>query len=401
MAISIQDWLAANQAPDFGPKDQDRMMYYRKQDDWLTRHYQDLYNGVANGSISVAPDQFNALVYDLPANTTDPYSGINVNEFATLSPEVQAWARANPQAFVQDVIAHRNPDTQDMLSISDDGGYVPSSMGNVKITNGKMDWGNAQYIPVDDNGFFGSLMPLLAIGGLAFGLPTLFGAEGLLGGAALETGAAAAGEGLLGGAALDAGVTAGANSVLGATTLGDIALANAANAGIDGFGLDMIGSTAAGSGIANAGYIDTLGGLTDATGTAMSGWSGPGSVLSSAASLPDDLVSFLDSPAGGGGTTTDWWKQALSPSSNYTLSDLANVATPSSVSNLLNNVSPSTAKLIGTALGAIAGGSGGGGNSAPADNIGTGNNIYNPAGFSYTQPTYQPYTGGLLFGRRV
>lgn len=170
-------------------------------------------------------------------------------------------------------------------------------------------------------------------------------------------------------------------------------------AGLIGATGSSAGAGLLGDGIANTGYIDTLGGLTDATGTALSG--GGGTALSSAASLPDDLVNFLDSPAGGGGKTTDWWKQALSPSSNYTLSDLANVATPSSVSNLLNNVSPSTAKMLGTALGAIAGGSGGGGNSAPADNIGTGNNIYNPAGFSYTQPTYQPYTGGLLFGRRV
>ena len=42
--------------------------------------------------------------------------------------------------------------------------------------------------------------------------------------------------------------------------------------------------------------------------------------------LPSDLVNFLDSPAGGGGTTSDWWRQASSPDSNYTLSDLVNAA---------------------------------------------------------------------------
>ena len=230
---------------DFGPKDQDRNMYARNRDAWLTRHYQDLYNGVASGNISVSPDQFNSLVYDLPANTYDPYSGINVNEFATLSPEVQAWARANPQAFVQDVIAHRNPDTQDMLSISDDGGYVPSSMGNVKITNGKMDWGNAQYIPVEDSGFsLASLLPLAlafvpGMQGLAVGL-----GDALIGSSFLSpvVGNAVIGgltSGLTGGDPLKGAVTGGLGSFIsGSNFAGDLGLtgdaAKIANAAISG-----------------------------------------------------------------------------------------------------------------------------------------------------------------------
>lgn len=112
------------------------------------------------------------------------------------------------------------------------------------------------------------------------------------------------------------------------------------NAGDITFG-DMLGSALAvygiatglgglfgNTGLANTGFIDTLGGMTDAMGNVLPSWSGSG--------IDSSLLNFMDSPSGGGGTTTDWWQQAISPSSNYSVTDLINTALPTdtSLSNL-------------------------------------------------------------------
>jgi hypothetical protein len=107
-----------------------------------------------------------------------------------------------------------------------------------------------------------------------------------------------------------------------------------------------LGEAAAGAmGIEGAG-TGTLSGLTgalgggegivgwDALGNAVAGGTGEvgslagagAGVSSGAGSLDADLAALLDSPAGGGGSMGDWWAQAISPGSNYTLSDLASIA---------------------------------------------------------------------------
>jgi len=152
-----------------------------------SKEVSDLYEKVANGTIKVSPDQFNRLL-----QVNSDTKGIDTSEFAAFSPEYQAWAKANPQAWMADALAHRNPANHDLGSMGAEGGYA--NPAGIKPGG---DYSNAGYMQIhDDNG-------LGALGSLALGI----------GGSLLVPGLGAAlGGGLLG--------SAGAGAIIGGATSG-------------------------------------------------------------------------------------------------------------------------------------------------------------------------------------
>ena len=164
MAISVTDWL--NQHPT-QPQQQIEggegfgggllQSLLSTFDD--RQKYLDLYTGIANGTISVSPSEFNKiLTQNSDAKTID------VNEWGVLSPQTQQWAINNPQAFMQSVLAHRNPANQDLMSIGAEGGYLTSSMKNVIPTSNGLDWSGANYLDIhDDNGLLGPILTVASI----------------------------------------------------------------------------------------------------------------------------------------------------------------------------------------------------------------------------------------------
>ena len=151
------------------------------------REVSDLYGKVANGSISLAPGQFDRLL-----QSNSDTKGIDTNEWSHYSPEYQSWARSNPQAFLSDALAHRNSANNDLGSMGAEGGYA--NPAGIKPGG---DYSNAGYMQIHDDNGLGSL------GGLALGIAGNFLMPGL--GAAL-------GGGLLG--------SAGAGAIIGGATSG-------------------------------------------------------------------------------------------------------------------------------------------------------------------------------------
>ena len=263
-------------------------------------------------------------------------------------------------------------------------------------------------------GLLGGLLPI-ALSFIAPGLGTAIGsalgAEGLTASVLGNAVVGGATSGLTGGNVLTGALSGG----LGGGLLGGISTATPAE------------------------FVDTLGGLTDATGTALPGWGG--SAAGSVAGIDPTLSNFLDGPADASishsldsldparmnpllqtqspapvsDATLSWVKPGTVTNMNGTNYIGSPFGTPYSigsgtaddlvntVSNRISSVPTGAAKLAGTLIGGLVGGSTSTSNntsSASADNIGTGNNLYHPSQFSYTAPTWNPYTGGLLFGQR-
>ena len=151
------------------------------------REISDLYGKVADGSLSLAPGQFDRLL-----QSNSDTKGIDTNEWSHYSPEYQSWAKSNPQAFLSDALAHRNSANNDLGSMGAEGGYA--NPAGIKPGG---DYSNAGYMQIHDGNGLGSL------GGLALGIAGNFLMPGL--GAAL-------GGGLLG--------SAGAGAIIGGATSG-------------------------------------------------------------------------------------------------------------------------------------------------------------------------------------
>lgn len=163
---------------------------------------QALYQNVASGAIAVTPDQFGRLLQ--PNSDT---KGIDITEFSALSSDVQAWAKNNPQQFFTGLLGHRNPANNDLASIGAEGGI--SSLGDIKVRNGELDYSGTHYLEVHDSDLLGSILKTAAVAAAVY-----FGGSALLSSfgttAAAEAGAVAAGE---------AGVSAGTAATFG--TSGD------------------------------------------------------------------------------------------------------------------------------------------------------------------------------------
>lgn len=118
------------------------------------REVSDLYGRVANGSLSLAPGQFDRLL-----QTTSDTKGIDTNEWSHYSPEYQSWAQSNPQAFLSDALAHRNSANNDLGSMGAEGGYA-----NPQGIKPDGDYSNAGYMQIHDGGgFLGGLGPIATI----------------------------------------------------------------------------------------------------------------------------------------------------------------------------------------------------------------------------------------------
>ena len=135
-----------------------------------------LYNDVASGAVTFDPANFDTLL-------SDEDGAVSAGEFATFSPAVQAWARANPQQFVSTMIANRNSANGDLASLGAEGGY--RDLGAVTPTGTGLDYSNAGYLDVHDDNFGdvlsqygGSIASAIA---MSMGLPPVW--AGALGGA--------------------------------------------------------------------------------------------------------------------------------------------------------------------------------------------------------------------------
>lgn len=161
---------------------------------------QALYQDVASGTIAVSPGQFDRLL-----QKNSDTKGIDINEFSALSADVQAWAKDNPQPFFTGLLAHRNPANNDLASIGAEGGI--SSLGDIKVSNGQLDYSGTHYLEVHDSNLLGTVLKTAAIAAAVY-----FGGSALLNSfgttAAADAGAAAA---------ADAGVSASTAAAFGSS----------------------------------------------------------------------------------------------------------------------------------------------------------------------------------------
>lgn len=258
-----------------------------------------------------------------PKNVYDAYNFLTKNYGQTVGADSFQKIKQTPEGLVG-VISKEG------------GGYSSARL---------QDMGNGQYKVVGGN--YWDELPEDRIGVDAL-IPMIM-ASVITGGGALA-GAAAEGVaagGLTGGAALDAGVAAGA--------------AQSAAAG----GAGLIGGSAAGGELGWLGTAGEAAGGLGGYGAGSTGVYGAGAAGAATGGnmFGDDLLSWLDGPAGGGGSTTDWWTSAASPSSNYSLGDLADTifgtgaSTASNASKLLNLLGGGSASSsnLGTLLGGLAG----------------------------------------------
>lgn len=245
---SLTDWLKnystdASTLPIFGGETDGTYGFIGNNSRLLNNDfskYRDLYNGVANGTISVSPNEFKNLI----TPNSDPKT-IDTSEWSQLNPQVQQWAINNPSAFMQSVLAHRNSANNDLMSINAEGGF--NSIKNISVdpTKNTLNWNSAGYIPInDDNGFgLGALLPIglsLIAPGLGTAIGSALGASGtmagVLGGGILggATAALTGGDPLTG--ALTGGIGGGFSSY-GATLPGGSSFVGPINPA------DMVGST--------------------------------------------------------------------------------------------------------------------------------------------------------------
>jgi len=108
-----------------------------------------LYEDVASGKVTLTPGEFTHLIQ--PNSDT---KGLDANEWSLYSPEMQTWAKNNPQAFVADLLAHRNAANGDLASVGAEGGY--ENLGAItppSESNKPVNYANAGYKPINDDGF--------------------------------------------------------------------------------------------------------------------------------------------------------------------------------------------------------------------------------------------------------
>ena len=252
MPNSIDKWLADYKAP---AQMQQLDENGAPMQSWLPEtstgqdkaKYDALYKGIADGSISVSPDQFDMMLH--PADAAGSgwgYAGsrdaaaIDPVLMDQLSPEVQAYAHAHPQAFMQWVEGNKNPANGSRLSLGAEGGYSNLKGLAVNAAGNGLDDKNAGYMQIhDDNGFGG----LGLVGGLA--LMAMLGPEiGLSGLGGAEAGMTAAEAAALG-IPESLAVSADLSPVLGEVVSGGLSsLGSSVNSALDAFGPGGLGSAA-------------------------------------------------------------------------------------------------------------------------------------------------------------
>lgn len=158
-----------------------------------TSKYQKLYEDIASGNVSISPDQFNLIF-------TNEDRGISEGEFNNLPPELQAYARANPQKFLQTTLANRNSANGDLLSIGAEGGYSNYNTAGID-QQGNIQFDPRAYMQVNDEGALGGLGSTLgSLAAIALAPATGGASLALYGAAGGALGAALGGEDIMKGA---------------------------------------------------------------------------------------------------------------------------------------------------------------------------------------------------------
>lgn len=170
------------------------------RDEFINDNLVHVYYGVAQGNITVAPNEFHQLIA-----TEGTYGPITAAEFHALSPQVQAWAQEHPKEFMASLIAntHTGETVQDqtgaygdkgddILAIGVPGGWSnPAGIAIDPRTN-TLDFSNAGYIPHPPSSF-GGILSIVAVAALScvVGPAALAMAEGIVGATGLAAVASA------------------------------------------------------------------------------------------------------------------------------------------------------------------------------------------------------------------
>lgn len=224
-------------------------------------NYNDLYNAVASGAY--VPKNFSELL-------TDEDEMLSQYEFDHMSPEVQAWAKANPQQFMSAILEHRNPANNDLGSMGNaEGGYGDLSTAISVGPNG-LQYDPNQYQEIHDESLWDQIAPFASLG-LNL-IPGFQGLGGMLGTALGATGAwaPAIGKGLIG---------AGVGGLLGGgkgAAIGGLGSGLSGYMGYEGGGVPSGGyDEAAMEALTNGGFQDSTTGLIyDAGGNVVSSSAG-------------------------------------------------------------------------------------------------------------------------------
>jgi hypothetical protein len=173
---------------------------------------QDVYQQVARGLYT--PTNFDQMF-----STKD--GALSDGEFALYSPDVQAWAKANPQQFAQSLLANRNQANGDLGSVGAAGGYMNPGGATVNQSGTGMDMSNAGYMPyapyTDWVGTGILAAGLAATGAAAF---SGYGALGAAQGAGASSGLSGSAVGMGGGTGISAGAGGTTGITAGGTGLG-------------------------------------------------------------------------------------------------------------------------------------------------------------------------------------
>lgn len=190
---------------------------------------QALYEAVARGDVKVTPENFSALI-------SNANNGISQAEWNHLDPSVQKWAQENPQQFMQQILAHRNPANGDLLSGGAEGGWKTLGADSITVGANGLQYNPQNYMqihnnPYDSMDFWGPLI----IGGVA-GLGAMAAEGAAVGG---STAGGMYGSDLVGPAgnisAVEAGGSAGGIAGTGVSTgstTGDTLATNAARSAV-------------------------------------------------------------------------------------------------------------------------------------------------------------------------
>lgn len=260
---------------------------------------QDLYQSVASGQTNITPDQFNQLL-------SNDDKALSAGEFATFSPEVQNWARNNPQQFMQAILANRNTANGDLGSMGAEGGY--SNLGGVALNNNGLDYSNAGYMQIHDDNWYENPLALAALAagiyfggaGLGFwgGDAAAAGAAGASGAGATGAGMDAAGWGGLAGGAEGGMTTAGIG--FGAETIpGYASMSATQQAAFSGLVAQGVPTGAAMEAVMGAGAAGATGGILGSLG--LSGAGSVGGALSGLGSIGGLASAGLGAIAGASG----------------------------------------------------------------------------------------------------
>lgn len=328
----------------------------------------DYYAAVASGQIK--PQDFSTLF-------SNQDRMMSAGEFSLFSPEVQKWAKANPQQFMQQTLANRNSANQDLASVGAEGGY--SLPQNITTGANGLDYSKAGYMNINDGGGFGDILPYA-----------------VLAAAAIYTGGAALGAWGAGAEAAGAGAGAGWVSAEGGAAYAGGMAADAAAAGTAAAAGDAAGagwvSAEGGSGYAGAAAAAVPEEIASG-GASLSGYTLPAAVDPAAATASKGLIDTALTGAGRSAAING--AVQLATTGNIDPGKLAISAAAGGFGGVLGSVigdvtgMPFVGQVAGAVGGAVVGGALSGGGTAASGAVGGGTSTGGSGGSSGV-PTVNP-----------